>query len=148
MHMIKRFLSAITYKPLVNLITTLLLGKEIETRLLDCILNPVKNPLSYDFKWSFKNFWDSYNDLVEKHMKLKFESGKPKEEVIAEKADLIQPDSNKKKGKSQNFIFSKLKGFKKRFFNTASYTASYLDFRSYFKNDVLKYENEHNKASE
>lgn len=134
-----------------------LFGFYIDKRISNLILNPIKPPCSYSFKWSFNNFWDDYPDLVAKHAETQFlKKNKSSSDLTVEEIDehinknnIISPENlseineiNKIK-QGSSIQINKKEQAKKWLVNTASY----LNFRNYFKSDILKYESEHRRIS-
>lgn len=63
------FILSVLFKNITNplLVDTLALvafGKYYTRPLMDCLYEPVDRLLSYDKKWKFKGFWDTYEDRV------------------------------------------------------------------------------------
>jgi len=119
------------------------------------ISNPIKPPCSYSFKWSFSNFWDDYPDLVAKHAEVQFlrkhkssDDFETINESMSEKTKELLPLKEKpedvlKSKQDPSIMITKVDGLRKSLANASNL----LDFRNYFKSDILKYESEHRRIS-
>ena len=138
---------------MLDIILLYLFGYYIDKRILILISNPIKPPCSYSFKWSFSNFWDDYPDLVAKHAEIQFiRKHKSSDDLGVDtplKNEKIHEIEKKNKGEDlkskhdSSIQITKNDGQKK----LTSNSSNYLDFRNYFKSDILKYESEHRRIS-
>lgn len=155
--MIYEIFKNFNYSPFLEIILLYLFGFYIDKRISNLILNPIKPPCSYSFKWSFNNFWDDYPDLVAKHAETQFlKKNKSSSDLAVEEIDekikkneinnnekLSEINEINKLKQGSSILINKMDNTKKWFVNTANY----LDFRNYFKSDILKYESEHRRIS-
>ena len=140
LYFLSQIISNFTYQPLIELIILVLLGYKIHIGVQNLILNPIKSPSSYSFKWSFRNFWDDYPELISKQSKIAY----AKIESEIEESQVLE-DELKKKGKieGKSLVFKKIEGLKK----TIKNTSNFLNVKNYFNSDTIKYQNEHKKIS-
>lgn len=151
------------YAPFIEIILLYLFGYYIDKRILNLISNPIKSPCSYSFKWSFSNFWDDYPDLVAKHAEIQFSKKHKSSNDLFDESEEKPNEIDKKKKKKENnqnneiieniekekikqgssIQITKIDSIKKSIFTATNY----LDFRNYFKSDILKYESEHRRLT-
>lgn len=71
-YLLHQLFTNLTNSSLLSSLLALSFGSIIDRRIIIIIANPIKAPCSYNFKWSFRNFWDDYQELVHKHADLNF----------------------------------------------------------------------------
>lgn len=145
----------LNYSPLLEIILIYLFGFYIDKRISNLIANPIKPPCSYSFKWSFSNFWDDYPDLVAKHAEIQFlRKHKSSDDLMIASDDYESPKKNEKETEKEKDIETKNKQdpsiqmkHMDKFKKSIIHASNYLDFRNYFKSDILKYESEHRRLT-
>lgn len=71
-YLLHQLFTNLSNRSFLSYLFALSFGATIDRRVISIIANPIKPPCSYNYKWSFRNFWDDYQELVHKHANLNF----------------------------------------------------------------------------
>lgn len=130
LYVLNEIFKVLSDKSLLETVLMQIFGILMNKNTLNLIIQPIKQPISYSFQWFVDNFWDEY---LQKE-KLKYD-----EENKNEDDDSDEDDDNTKI-KSDPFALFILKA-------KDSKAIQLNDLKSFYKNDHLKFEQEHKRLS-
>ena len=68
-YLLNMIFQSISYTPILELIILYLLSPYLDENMINFNKDPINNPSFYNFKWSFQNIWDNFEDNINRKTK-------------------------------------------------------------------------------
>ena len=142
LYLLQTIFQNIEYIPLIETLLLCLFGEYIDKRLHNLIKTQTEIPLSYNYRWSFKNCWDDTPEFLSQKYDENFSKKENKiEEVIKRKEsfeEIILEEETKKIFTKYDNLMSKLGLIKNKLATTSNHFMNYI-----YQKKLIDYEKEY-----